>query len=103
MRSAKTMTQDLITEVITKSSGDDLADIDVIILVTLITVTVGMASKGFPTNCASVGNGVDRVATSAVIARLSAHILSIKKLLNIVHSAVFSSSVRFGTHDNMTS
>ena len=57
MRSAKTATQDLITDVATKSNGDDLADIDVVILVTSITVTVGMASKGSPTNCALVGNG----------------------------------------------
>jgi len=54
MGSAKTVTQNLITDVATKSSGDDLADIDVIILVTSITVTVGMASKGSPTNCALV-------------------------------------------------
>ena len=73
MRSAKTMTQDLITDVATKSNGDDLADIDVIILVTSITVTVGMAPKGPPTKCALVGNGVDKVATSAAIARLSTH------------------------------
>lgn len=45
MRSAKTVTQDLITDVATKSNGDDLADIDVIILVNSLTVTVGMASK----------------------------------------------------------
>ena len=32
------MTQDLITEVATKSNGDDSADIDVIILVTSLTV-----------------------------------------------------------------
>ena len=49
MRSAKTMTQDLITDVATKSNGDDLADIDVIILVTSLTAIVGMASKGSPT------------------------------------------------------
>jgi len=96
MRSAKTVTQDLITDVATKSNSDDLADIDVIILVTSLTVTVGMALKTSPTNCALVGNGVDRVATSAAIARLSAHTLSTKKLLNIVHSVVFSSSGRFG-------
>jgi len=69
MRSAKTVTQDLITDVATKSNGDDLADICVIILVTSLTVTVGMASKGSPTNCALVGNRVDRVATSSPLKR----------------------------------
>jgi len=78
MRSAKTATQDLITDVATKSNGDDLADIDVVILVTSLTVTVGIASNGSQTNCALVENGVDRVATSAAIALLSAHILSTK-------------------------
>jgi len=63
MRSAKTVTQDVITQFVTKSNGDDLAGALAIILVTSLTVTVGVASKGSPTNCALVGNGVDRVAT----------------------------------------
>jgi len=37
MRSAKTVTQNLITDAATKSNGDDLADIDVIIVVTSLT------------------------------------------------------------------
>ena len=57
------MTQDVITQFVTKSNGDDLAGALAIILVTSLTVTVGVASKGSPTNCALVGNGVDRVAT----------------------------------------
>ena len=86
------MTQNLTTDVATKSNGDDLADINVIILVTSITVIVGMASKGSTTNCALVGNGVDRVAT---------HMLSRKKVAK--HSGqcsvIIVSTIRHTTTD----